>query len=267
MPTPFPGMDPYLEQRGVWNQVHSDLIVDIRRFLTPRLRPKYHVGIEQRTYLALLPPGEDLVGIPDALVVASGAGMTMIAPAQSAVAPEIGILPQPEELRERYLEIRALETQQVVTVIELLSPGNKLSREGRAEYERKRLDVLSSRTNLVEIDLIRAGQPFPMQAPRQSDYRIVVSRSRQRPRADLYLFDLPQPIPDIPIPLQRGETEPVLPLNELLHRLYDEGGYDLIIDYSRPVEPSLRDANADWAHDLLERTRQNGQIRRGEASA
>jgi hypothetical protein len=267
MPTPFPGMDPYLEQRGVWNQVHADLIVDIRRFLMPLLRPKYHVGIEQRTYLALLPPCDDLVGIPDALVVASGAGRTMVAATPSTVAPEIGVLPQPEEMRERYLEIRSLETQQVVTVIELLSPGNKLSREGRAEYEHKRLDVLSSRTNLVEIDLIRAGQPFPMQASRQSDYRIVVSRSRQRPRADLYLFDLPQPIPDIPIPLQRGEAEPVVPLNELLHRVYDQGGYDLIIDYSRPAEPPLREADAVWAHDLLARARQNGRVRHGEASA
>jgi hypothetical protein len=267
MPTPFPGMDPYLEQRGVWNQVHTSLIVDIQRFLTPRLRPKYHVGIEQRTYLALLPPSDDLVGIPDALVVASGAGMTMVAPALSTVAPEIGVLPQPEEMRERYLEIRALETQQVVTVIELLSPGNKLSREGRAEYERKRLDVLSRRTNLVEIDLLRASKPFPMQASRQSDYRIVISRNHQRPPDDQYLFDLPQPIPDIPIPLQPHETEPMLPLGALLHHVYDEGGYDLIVDYSRPADPPLREADAAWAHDLLGQTRQNGQARRGDASA
>lgn len=199
----------------------------------------------------------NLVGIPDALV----------APGVAAVAPEIGVLPQPEEMRERYLEIRALETQQVVTVIELLSPGNKLSREGRAEYEQKRMKVLSSRTNLVEIDLIRACQPFPMQAPRQSDYRIVISRSHQRPPDDLYLFDLPQPIPDIPIPLQPHETEPLLPLGALLHHVYDEGGYALIIDYSRPADPSLREADAAWVHALLRQTAQNGQARRGDASA
>ena len=58
MPTPFPGMDPYLERRGIWEQVHTDLIVSIRRFLTPLLRPRYHVGIEERTSLAVLPPNE-----------------------------------------------------------------------------------------------------------------------------------------------------------------------------------------------------------------
>jgi hypothetical protein len=29
MPTPFPGMVPYLEQPGLWEQVHSDMLVDM----------------------------------------------------------------------------------------------------------------------------------------------------------------------------------------------------------------------------------------------
>jgi hypothetical protein len=68
MPTPFPGMDPHLERRGIWEQVHTDLIVSIRRFLTPLLRPRYHVGIEERTYLMVLPPDEPRAGIPDVLI-------------------------------------------------------------------------------------------------------------------------------------------------------------------------------------------------------
>jgi len=250
MPTPFPGMDPYLEQRGVWEQVHADLIVDIRRFLTPLLRPRYYVAIEQRTYLSLLPPDDQLVGIPDALVVVSEGGAT--APvATDVAAPEAGTLPMPQEVRERYLEIRAAETRQVITVLEILSPSNKLTHDGRAHYERKRLNVLASLTNLVEIDLLRAGEPLAMHAPRQTDYRIVVSRSQHRPRADFYLFNVRQPIPTFPIPLRPGESEPALPLNQLLHTLYDEGGYDLMIDYSQPPQPPLSADDTAWAQEIM----------------
>jgi hypothetical protein len=246
-------MDPYLERRGIWEQVHTALIVAMQRFLTPKLRPKYHVAIKQRTYLALLPPDDQLVGIPDALVIAPervGAGVTLAGVAALST-PEVGELPQPEEVRERYLEVRALDTHEVVTVIELLSPTNKQTRAGREQYETKRAQVLSSRTHLVEIDLLRVGQPFAMRAPRPSDYRIVVSRRQQPPRADLYLFSVRQPIPTFPIPLRPGEEEPALPLNDLLHRVYDEGGYDLIIDYGRPPDPPLAEADEVWAREIL----------------
>ena len=85
--------------------------------------------------------------------------------------------------------------RQVITVIEILSPSNKLTREGRAQYEGKRLKVPSSSTHLVEIDLLRSGQPFPMKVPGHNDYRIVISRGQHRPRADIYLFGVPIPSP------------------------------------------------------------------------
>jgi hypothetical protein len=258
MPTPFPGMDPYLERRGLWEEVHTDLIARIRQFLTPLLRPKYRVAIEQRTYLALLPPEDQLVGIPDVLVAGGGSGAPrpLAAPQALADAPLMVELPLPEEAVERYLEVREVGTQDVITVIEILSPTNKLGKKGRQTYEEKRLQVLGSRTNLVEIDLLRAGQPFAMHLPGvngapQRDYRIVVSRRWQRPKAELYLFGVRDPIPTFPIPLQRGETEPLLPLNQLLHELYDQSGYDLAIDYRQPPHPPLAEADAQWARDLV----------------
>ncbi len=254
MPTPFPGMDPYLERSGVWNQVQLTLIVDIRRFLTPRLRPRYHAAIEQRTYLAVLPSAEQLVGIPDALVVSESPGESLggVAVAtKTTVTPVAAMLPQPEEIKERYLEIRDVETNDVITVIEILSPSNKIGREGREQYERKRLKILGSLTNLVEIDLLRAGQPFPMKIDAQNDYRIVVSRSKHRPRADVYLFSIRQTIPDIPIPLRPGEEEPVVPLNKILHDLYDQGGYDLIVNYQQPAEPPLSEMDAGWVTEIV----------------
>ena len=261
MPTPFPGMDPYLERPGLWEEVHTGLITAIQRFLTPLLRPKYRVAIERRTYLSVLPPDDQLIGMPDVLVRTERGD----APLATAVAPVttalvVGELPMPEEIQERYLEVREVATQDVVTVIEILSPTNKISKEGRAQYEEKRLKVLASLTNLVEIDLLRAGKPFAMKIPgqngtTQSNYRIVVSRSWQRPRADFYLFGVRDPIPTFPIPLQRGEAEPQLPLNQILHELYDQGGYDLAIDYHQPAEPPLSKEDANWvAEHLLQAT-------------
>ena len=117
-----------------------------------------------------------------------------------------------------------------MTVIELLSHSNKSSREGRAQYERKRLAVLASLTHLIEIDLLRAGDPMPMRVSgngSRTDYRILVSRSHQQPLTDAYRFGVRDAIPDIPVPLRTGEPEPILALNQILHELYDHAGYDL----------------------------------------
>lgn len=260
MPTPFPGMDPYLERRGLWEEVHTDLITRIRQFLTPLLRPKYRVAIEQRTYLSLVAPSGELIGKPDVMVTtpkvpaAEGIMTATIAAPLVADSPLVGELPQAEDVIERYLEIRDTATHEVITAIEILSPTNKQSGEGRRQYEQKRLNVLASATSLVEIDLLRGGQPFAMslsgQAVPQSHYRIVISRSWQRPRADLYLFNLQQPIPSFHIPLRPGEKEPVLPLNQLLHELYDQSGYDLAVDYREAPTPPLTPEERDWAAQL-----------------
>lgn len=261
MPTPFPGMDPYLERRGLWEEIHTDLISRIRQFLIPLLRPRYRVAIEQRTYLSLLSTKEQPSGKPDVMItlktptLPTAMAAVAIAEPEVADAPLVGILPQPEEIVERYLEIRDTQTQEVITAIEILSPTNKESKDGRQQYEQKRMKVLASSTNLVEIDLLRAGKPFAMQVvgqavERVSHYRIVISRSWQRPSADLYLFNVRQPIPSFLIPLRLGEQEPVLPLNRILHDLYDQGGYDLAIDYSQPADPLLAPEDADWARQL-----------------
>jgi len=253
MPTPFPGMDPYLERLHLWVQIHASLIIDIQRFLTPLLRPRYNVAIEQHTYLTFLPSDEQSSGIPDILLALPKDQIdeeSMVATTNLA-SPLVSELPMPKVVIERYLEVRDTVNKEVVTVIEVLSPANKKGREGRAQYERKRLKVLASLTNLVEIDLIRAGKPLPMKVEQISDYRIVVSRGWQRPQADIYLFGVREKIPDFPIPLAEGETEPVLPLNQILHTLYDLGGYDLTVDYRQKLEPLLADEDANWAERIL----------------
>lgn len=259
MPTPFPGMDPYLERRGLWEEVHPALIIELQQLLTPLVRPRYRVAVERRAYLALLAPDE-LVGRPDVSLAGTQQepATTMVSTAPAASSPLIADLPMPEEVVERYLELRDVVTGEVITVIEILSRTNKLNHDGRRAYEEKRFKVLGSRTHLVEIDLLRAGEPMAMRVQgdgHRGDYRILVSRAYHRPRADVYVLGLCQPIPAFPVPLRRGETDVVVDLNTLLHELYDRAGYDLAIDYRLEADPPLEGDDAAWADALL---RQHG---------
>src|SRR5215467_1535111 len=252
MPTPFPGMDPYLERRDHWHAVHTRLLVAIADALGPQVWPHYRVDIALRTYIALL-TSESLAGIPDVLVMSSPheAGRPMAPASAIGVAPQVVEVPMPKEIHERYLVVYEVTTQDVVTVIELLSLANKLTHEGREAYEAKRTIVLGSKTNLVEIDLLRAGRPLPPFQAGQSDYRILISPAPTRPRAMAYTLSVRDPLPTISIPLRPGDPEPTLPLNQLLHDLYDRARYDLAIDYSQPPVPPLHDDDLAWARQLF----------------
>ncbi|MCW5849938.1 MAG: DUF4058 family protein [Anaerolineae bacterium] len=253
MPTPFPGMDPYLERPSLWTNVHTSLIIALRDDLAPRLRPKYYVAVEERS--VRLGPDELAFAVrPDVAIVRSAPGQTT--EAASVVGPSVLTveLPMAETIREVFLEMREVGTDRVVTVVEILSPTNKLPGPGRRDYEQKRLNLLGTLTHLVEIDLLRAGPPMPMLGYTEpSDYRILVSRAERRPQADLIAFSVRQPIPTFRLPLQPGDTEPEVDLTALLHGLYDRAGYDLRLNYRTAAEPPLTGEDAVWADALLRR--------------
>lgn len=256
MPSPFPGMNPYLENPELWAEVHSRLIVAIADSIAPQLRPKYRVAVEKRVY-QMTDENSVLVGIPDVTIGRSQTNTQQeasnIAVASPPAQPVTVDIPIPEEVREGYLEVREVGTGEVVTVIELLSPKNKRPGEGRQAYESKRQQVLGSLTHLIEIDLLRTGEPMPILGKRiESDYRILVSRSNLRPKAELYPFQLAEPIPAFSLPLRRGDTEPVVDLQTLIHGVYDRAGFDLAIDYTREPVPPLGESDTIWAKELLQ---------------
>lgn len=254
MPSPFPGMNPYLEHPDFWSDFHNRLTIAIAYDLAPKLLPKYQVVTDKRVY-ELAGSTSLLVGRPDVTVQRERTPSRIDRPTTSSIAitsarPSIGPvriqLPMPEEVRETYLEVRDSATQEVVTALEVLSPTNKQG-EGRQKYERKRADVLRSRTHLVEIDLLRMGEPLPMlEHPDRSHYRIVVSRSEIRPIADLYPFNLPDRIPAFPLPLRADDVEPLLDLQSLLDDIYDRSGYGYFIDYHRTPQPPVSEEDAAW---------------------
>jgi hypothetical protein len=255
MRSPFPGMNPYLEHPTLFHEVHTDLIVALQLYLAPLVRPRYRVAVEQRTFLALLPP-DDMVGLPDLSVIreTSPVYATAVPPTTCPETPLSVEVPSPQEYRERFLQVRDVASGAVITVVEILSPANKRSGEGRRQYEAKRLRVLGSLTHLVEMDLVRGGEPMPVRVQGSvpsSHYRILASRSNHRPRADLYAFSVRDPIPTFPLPLQPGDNEPIVDLGALLRELYERAGYDLAVNYRQDPVPPLAPDDAVWADNLL----------------
>jgi Protein of unknown function (DUF4058) len=153
-------------------------------------------------------------------------------------------------IKERYLEVREVATKELITVIEVLSPINKRS-EGRSLYETKRIKILTSMTNLVEIDLLRSGKPMMVQGASPSQYRILVSRSIDRPNADLFAFNLQEEIPNFPVPLRGEMPEPIVRLQSILNETYRRGRLDLLVDYTIDPVPGLKEHDRLWMQEIL----------------
>ncbi len=248
MAYPFPGMNPWLERPGLWGSIHARLIVALADDLNPRLRPTYQAEVEEMVYVVTLDNSE-LLGRPD-VSVRSVSEVRTAYPAQ----PVIVETPHREEIKHRWLTIRDIPAKEVITAVEILSPVNKRPGEGREKYEEKRNNVLASGAHFVEIDLLRAYAPLPLRwlgESQPSHYRILVSRANQRPRAELYPFNVREPLPLFQLPLRANDDEPVIDLGLLLREMYDRANYDLTIDYGVEPEPPLSDEDAGWARELV----------------
>jgi hypothetical protein len=244
-------MDPYLEHPALWQDIHNRLITAVADVLSPILDPRYYVGIESRMVVVL--PGDTRpIGRTDVGVML-GHGPQTLSPLPLAEVDVVEVeLPMRDEAQETFLEVRETRTSKLITTLEILSPYNKRQGEGRSEYLGKREYVLGTFTNLVEIDLLRAGEPLPYTGQQvQSDYRILIARGLQRPRAQLYAFNLRQPIPSFPLPLLSGDHEPLVDLNTILHDLYVRARFYLRLDYTQPPVPPLSEADSAWARTLI----------------
>lgn len=232
-------------------------MVAIADTIEPQLSPQYYVEVETRTYQS--DDSEDglLIGIPDAIVFSGQSDVTpqRLEEDRSVATqsrPERVTVPMPFEVKERYLEVREVVTDEVITVIELLSPKNKRAGEGRTAYEKKRRAILSSATHLVELDLLRGNKPMAILGMRSAAYRILVSRSHQRPAADLYRVVLQQELPSFPVPLKLNDPEPSVPLQEIFNGVYERARYRTRVDYHQPVpSPALSEADKQWVEVLL----------------
>ena len=246
--------EPWLEHPALWPDVHNSLLAATRDALAPRVAPKYYVGLERRTYL-LTTDELVLIGMTDVSVAGGGAtrppAPSPDAPSSAPAAVET-IVPIADEVGESYLEIHDVAEGRLVTALELLSPANKLHAAGREQLLAKRSATFRTRTSWIEVDLLREGQPMPLgkRIP-TSDYRILVSRGSTRPHAQLFCFDLRQPIPEIPVPLLPGDIDVSLDLGAILHETYERARFDLRLRYDRDPKPPLSPEDRSWASKLV----------------
>ena len=253
MPSPFPGMDPYLEG-SLWMPTHGQLIAEIARQLAPRLRPRYLALMTER-FVFEEPDG---VGVstthayPDVGVGSVGSGDVVRTDAEPVRSGPLRLTTvMPESIPHYSVEIRDAANRKLVAAIEVLSPTNKRG-PGREEYLAKRRRILLSTAHLLEIDLLRKGQRVPMrEALPDAPYFVFLSRADARPSAEGWPVTLGQPLPTVPVPLLDGDADVPLDLQQALTNVYDLVAYDLAVDYTKAPEVPLDLDERSWAEDLL----------------
>jgi hypothetical protein len=258
MPSPFPGMDPYLEDPEYWPGVHTFLIAVYAELLNKLIVPKYVARIEQRVYMATEVDEEEKsfqrvsdVKI-DRRVRKSSPSRSSQRNGSLAIAEPV-IVRESDPVRERRVEIREIATKKVVTVIELLSPANKVNgTAGRESFTKKRREVLESDASWVEIDLLRDGRPHPKKHLFGGcDYFVYSSPVTLRPDGKVWPLRIEDPLPVIGIPLRDPDPEAPLDLQAALNLAYERAAYDATIDYTKRPVPPLPPTLAKWAKKLF----------------
>jgi hypothetical protein len=263
MKSPFPGMDPYLEQH--WGDVHQAFVTYIRDMLQPQLPEHLRARMQERVYIEL-PEGMTREYYPDVRIfeypgtrpadAASGEGGVVVA---DSVLIDLDIEPKTES----YVQVVDVRSgHRVVTTIEVVSPTNKRAGEGKRLYLQKRQDMIRGGANIVEIDLLRSGDwllpisPERLMPAHQTTYLAWIWRVRDPTRLTVIRIPLRARLPVLSIPLRPTDSEITLDLQNVLDQCYRNGGYD-DIDYSVPPFPPLSDDDRDWAYTLTREYKSN----------
>lgn len=257
MPSPFPGMDPYIEDPEIWNDFHNSVADEIRARLNSTIQPRYvarlipYVTYEEVSVVAKPKGVRPDIGIWQPQPPRGYAGVATVvmtpAPVESRVTLEF-------PLRLMSIEIRATGTLELVTAIEILSPVNKRpSHEAYRDYLRKRQDLLRSSAHLIEIDLLRGGIRPPLEDPvPAAPYYITLSRANERPHVVVWPIQLQNVLPTLPVPLTEPDPDVSLDLSVTLATVYERGGYATLIDYHQsPPPPKLEEKDALWLDEYL----------------
>ena len=269
MPSPFPGMDPFLEDPAIFPDLHDSLIFCIREALNVVLPQPYYAGIASRVWIEeshrrVEPDVNVLRPIPQVnggVHPGGRAGGGGVAVAQETATEPVEIEIAYEEVRQTFLEIHAQPGgEHLVTTIEVLSPSNKTpGGHGRTLYLQKQDEVLQSQVHLVEIDLLRIGLPTTLAPPDRTvrtvghyDYHVCVHRW-DRPRVcSVYPVQLTGPLPVVAVPLLPDAPPASVNLKAVLDRAYDSARYRQRARYRDAVPPPPLHPNQEiWVEEIL----------------
>jgi hypothetical protein len=255
MPSPFPGMDPYVERAALWPDFHDSLIMSIRAMLQPLLKPKYAALTQDRLYVVEaerpIYPDVSVVRTP---IESAGADAVAVAEPDAPTMFELWR----DEIREPLIHIvEPAANNRVVTSIEVLSPSNKSPGEGRREYLLKREQLWRGGVNLIEIDLLRAGEPTVRLSEEKrkelKPWHYLVAVTRRWPsRQEVYEILLEKRLPRVAIPLTPDDKDVVLDLQAVFTRTWDEGPYPELLRYDGAPPTTLTPEQAVWCHERLQ---------------
>ncbi len=258
MPSPFPGMDPFIENQK-WEDFHTSFVSAIRDALVPSVRPKYVVEVERRVYLERIDAtvaAQSLVADAaiyhrfDHVETKSGGGIAVLS--EPSIIPKVCAIPYFEEHRETFITIRRGAPSEVVTVIELLSPTNKKKGTvGREQYLEKVHALMKTKASLVELDLLRGGERSTVSNPPPGDYFALVSKPKPRPLAEVYAWPWRDRLPRILIPLSIEDPDVALDLQSVFDLVYDRAGYDYSIDYRQTLSPEFAAPELEFVKNSL----------------
>lgn len=258
MPSPFPGMDPYLEGY-LWPDVHSALAHKIRQHLAPQIQPTYVARleisvIEDTTFEAeigvMYPDVEIIKQRPAVASPPTPLGGVAVAEPMVTTAPLTITIPQ---VRLVTVEIRDVAANELVTSIEILSPVNKRE-PNLSRYREKRERIREAGVHLLEIDLIRRGtRVWPYRRIPDVPYLITLTRAASTVMS-VWPLPLAEPLPVLPVPLRPPDKDALLNLPAVLNEIYDEAFYHLSIDYHQPPPPPpLTEPELAWLREVLGR--------------
>ena len=257
MPSPFPGMDPYLERRGLFPDFHDTFIANVREALNAVLPPPFYAALATRVWLE---ESERRV-VPDIDVIAGagprGGGVALAEPVTARML-ELDAEPLPhEQVTESVIEVYA-DGERLITSIELLSPANKaLGDSGRASYLAKQRELVDRGVHVIEIDLLRGGTHATLaplgqlRAAGRYDYHVALSMAGRREVVYARPFSLRDPLPALGVPLTPEVPGVRVELQPAFERTYDAGVYARRVRTDQPCEPPLSPEQAAWAADLL----------------
>lgn len=221
MPSPFPGMDPFLENEQLWPGFQHHLVHSLYQILLPSLMDRYRARVCQRSYTT-----------------------------EQALFTSI----VREEHLEHFLEVRQRSDGRLVTLLDVASPANKTTAVGRQAYLDKRQEGRGLKANLVEIDLVLQGQPlldYSREGLPDWDYAVTVTRANQPDRYEIYNLTMEKRLPRFRLPLAADDRDTVVDLQAAFTRCYDQGNYADKIDYGPDPLTRLDDTQKTWIRTRL----------------
>lgn len=248
MSSPFPGMDPYLEGPAFWSDFHRSFITYCRNAVLDQLPDGYDARIDEKIRV-IIPDESGTRYYPDVAVTGGPASETSTKAASGATALAVDPvqMTEIEEVRDVWIEVLRRPDRELVAVIEVLSPSNKVG-DGLREYTARRNEFLHQHVHFVEINLLVAGQRPPISSPwLAGEYYALIARGDEHPKAGVIRWTLHDSLPPIPIPLVAPDPDVTVDLQQVFTRAYDEGRYRRVLNYAAPPVAPLAAADREWA--------------------